>query len=334
MIRACREYHRMTQLNLILNGQLFLTGYSQGGHAAMATHKYIEEENLTGEFNVVASAPASGAYDMSETTADFIFNSAYSNPGYIVYLVEAYQEVYGNLYNKREEFYKHPYDSIILPYLTGDSSMDQLNFVLPQFVDSLIQDTVLSNFLADTILFTHPITMSLRDNDVYDWTPNAKIEMSYCEMDEQVPYQNSIKAESEMNSNGANDVTAISRGVFFNHGQCVLPSLTAIQGLFLSLVENCSSTIGIAVNPYMKTEITLYPNPVKNILKFELSDQMMSQEYIVEIYTIGGKLVSETRKTGLSGSINVSGLQQGMYFLRIYGNGFSTAERFVIQSDE
>jgi len=333
MIRASREFIE-NSTDFTLNGQVFLTGYSQGGHAAMATHKYIQDNNLTAEFNVVASAPASGAYDMSETTADFIFNSAYSNPGYIVYLTEAYQEAYGNLYNNREEFYKHPYDTVILPYLKGDSSMDQLNAVLPLFIDSLIQDTVLSNFLADTINFTHPIRAALRDNDVYDWTPAAKIEMNYCENDEQVPYQNSLKTEAVMKSNGATDVSATSRGVFFNHGQCVLPSLSAIQDLFLSLVENCSNTIGISVNPYLKIELILYPNPVDKLLKYELSEQFNGQGYFIDIYTIGGKIVSQTRSSETSGSIDVSTLQSGMYFLRIHGNGFASAERFVIQSNE
>tara|TARA_B100000963_G_scaffold321279_1_gene304410 strand:+ start:2975 stop:3127 length:153 start_codon:yes stop_codon:yes gene_type:complete len=45
MIRAAREFIA-DSLNLIDNGQVFLTGYSQGGHACMATHKYIYENNL------------------------------------------------------------------------------------------------------------------------------------------------------------------------------------------------------------------------------------------------------------------------------------------------
>ena len=40
MIRAAREFIA-DSLNMIDNGELFLTGYSQGGHAAMASHKYL-----------------------------------------------------------------------------------------------------------------------------------------------------------------------------------------------------------------------------------------------------------------------------------------------------
>ena len=56
MIKAAREFIT-DSLAMIDNGEVFLTGYSQGGHAAMATHKYIEDNNLLNEFNVLASAP-------------------------------------------------------------------------------------------------------------------------------------------------------------------------------------------------------------------------------------------------------------------------------------
>jgi hypothetical protein len=43
--------------------KLFITGYSQGGHVAMATHRTIERDHV-GEFTVTASAPMSGPYNM------------------------------------------------------------------------------------------------------------------------------------------------------------------------------------------------------------------------------------------------------------------------------
>ena len=90
MIRAAREFIA-DSLQMIDNGELFLTGYSQGGHAAMATHKYIEDNNLLSEFNVLASAPCSGPYEMSGAMADTILSPyPYSNPGYLVYLFSSY----------------------------------------------------------------------------------------------------------------------------------------------------------------------------------------------------------------------------------------------------
>ena len=44
------------------------------GHACMATHKYIHENNLQNEFDVIASAPCSGPYDLSNIMADTIMS--------------------------------------------------------------------------------------------------------------------------------------------------------------------------------------------------------------------------------------------------------------------
>ena len=97
MIRAAREFIA-DSLNMIDSSELFLTGYSQGGHAAMAAHKYIEENNLLGEFNVLGSAPCSGPYEMSGAMADTILSPyPYSNLGtwFIYYrLVKWYMEIY------------------------------------------------------------------------------------------------------------------------------------------------------------------------------------------------------------------------------------------------
>ena len=40
MIKACREIY--PKIGKTTSGQLFITGYSQGGHAAMATHKMLQ----------------------------------------------------------------------------------------------------------------------------------------------------------------------------------------------------------------------------------------------------------------------------------------------------
>ena len=47
------------------NDQLFLFGYSQGGHATMATVKEIGA-NYSEELTITASAPMAGPYSMSE----------------------------------------------------------------------------------------------------------------------------------------------------------------------------------------------------------------------------------------------------------------------------
>jgi predicted esterase len=61
-IRAARAVLR--DLDVPLADALFVTGYSQGGHAAMAAHRAIERDRPAG-IAVTASAPMSGPYDLS-----------------------------------------------------------------------------------------------------------------------------------------------------------------------------------------------------------------------------------------------------------------------------
>ncbi|HEY9028374.1 MAG TPA: alpha/beta hydrolase, partial [Burkholderiaceae bacterium] len=78
------------------NGKLFITGYSQGGHVAMATHRAMEAKGMT----VTAAAPMSGPYAMLAFGDAAI---AYSSPGlggtiYYPMIVNSYQQSYGNVY--------------------------------------------------------------------------------------------------------------------------------------------------------------------------------------------------------------------------------------------
>ena len=54
MLRAARRFCASNSIGL--NGQVFLAGYSHGGHTAMALHRELEEYH-TGEFTITASAP-------------------------------------------------------------------------------------------------------------------------------------------------------------------------------------------------------------------------------------------------------------------------------------
>ncbi|MGB0176718.1 MAG: alpha/beta hydrolase family protein, partial [Owenweeksia sp.] len=188
LMRAVREYVR-DSLTISLNGEVFITGYSQGGHAAMATAKYIQDNNLTAEFNVLAVGPASGPYNLSGTQSQLLLSNApYSNPGYVCYLLFGLNRVYGDLYTSYSDILKAPYDQIIPPYFNGTYPMDSVNAKLPAKLSDFIQDTVLANFSSASGTKNHPLWQALIKNDNYDWTPAMPMELYYCTQDEQVAF--------------------------------------------------------------------------------------------------------------------------------------------------
>jgi pimeloyl-ACP methyl ester carboxylesterase len=325
MIRAAREFIA-DSLQMIDNGELFLTGYSQGGHAAMAAHKYIEDNNLLGEFNVLGSAPCSGPYEMSGAMADTILSPfPYSNPGYLVYLLSSYQMVYGNLYTSYSDILNSPYDTIVPPYFDGNNTtlgMGSLNNLLSGYIDTLLVDTVIANFSGSMSTFGHPLWTNLLANDNHDWTPQRPIKMYYCTGDEQVTFQNAVVAEAAMLANGATDVEAVNMGTS-NHNGCVLPALTTAYYWFDGLRNLCNSTgfneFNTTVSPFA------FPNPVKNLLFLNFEG-----EGFLKVTNIAGKQVHSQLING-NLELPTSNWSKGIYIVEIQNEHNRLIQRLVKQ---
>lgn len=323
MMRAVREAITDSLSGYNLNTEVFLTGYSQGGHACMATAKYIKDENLQTEFNVVAAAPASGPYDLTGSQASiFINDQPYSNPGYVVYLLLGMNEGYGGtLFNNPSEILKAPYDVTIPPYFNGNYPMDSVNNKLPSRVSQYLEDSVLNAFIADTVNQNHWIWMILNDNSNYDWRPDMEMRMYYCTNDEQVNFQNSLAAHAAMTANGATMVKAVGKGPF-NHGGCVAPSIEGAARLFDSLSTGCSSFIGLEA--YAQAEVDVYPNP----FNAELKIAGLEEESIITVFDLNGRIVgSYTAAKEIE--LPLAHLPKGIYLLEIRSDNYFLRKRVV-----
>ncbi len=72
--------------------------------------------------------------------------------------------------------------------------------------------------------------------------------------------------------------------------------------------------------------ISVFPNPANDVMNFNLSD---NQAQTVSIYSGLGKLVKEEKYT--DNSVNISGLEKGMYFLVIKGIQKNYHAKFIIE---
>ena len=323
MVRAVREY--LNDLGESDNGEVLITGYSQGGHAAMAMHKYIEENDLLDEFNVLAAAPASGPYDLSGSQTPVILSGEpYTNPGYIVYTLASYQTAYGNLYTDYSDILQAPYDGIVVPYFDGNNyslSMGSLNPQLPQLVSELMTPEVLAAFESDP---NHPLRLDLEDNDVYDWTPQRPIRMYYCTADEQVNFQNSITAEETMQANGAVSVNAIMLGPL-DHSNCFLPAMLGAVNWFQATRTPCI----VSGLEEFSFEFGLSPNPASD--KLFISSEKKFNSWA--IYDQQGKLVMEEKGSASLNSnvIYLSNMVKGTYLVTLRtADGVSSFKLFQV----
>lgn len=203
--------------NLKLSDQLFLTGYSQGGHVAMATHRYIQQHEAQLGYNVTASAPMSGAYDLAGVQGELMFQP-YEYPGYLPYLLFSFQEVY-HLAPDSAAFFQDEYYEAMLPLFDGNHKLREISTVMPAVPALALRPELLKAYQADT---AHPMRRMMRENSLTDWKPESPILMCYCKGDEQVNYRNALVAEKQMKQNGAANVKAKMAGRRFRHGPCAL----------------------------------------------------------------------------------------------------------------
>ena len=104
-------------------GQLLVTGYSQGGYVAMATHRALQEAGAT----VTASAPMSGPYALS-AFSDAIFQGRVTggSPVNLTLLLTSYQNAYGNLYSSTADVYESQYATDIETLLPSSMPLGEL----------------------------------------------------------------------------------------------------------------------------------------------------------------------------------------------------------------
>ncbi len=197
---------------------LFLTGYSQGGHATLATLKVMQEK-YPDEFKVTASAPMSGPYDLVGKQGGVMFHP-YSHPGYLPYLIYSYQEVY-KCFDDPNCPFKAPYDKTLSHLFDGTYNMHDINKAMPEIPKDVLTDDFLNGYVNDD---KFPFKAELKLNSVNDWKPETPVLLCYCKADEQVSYENAIIASANMKARGAKNIKLRSAGRRFGHKTCAVYS--------------------------------------------------------------------------------------------------------------
>ena len=109
------------------SAKLLITGYSEGGHVAMATHKVIERDNAA-EFTVTAAGPMSGPYNLVKLL-DVVVGPGPINAGATLFtplLITSYQRAYGNIYANLSDVYQAPFVNAGDRLFPTDAPIDQL----------------------------------------------------------------------------------------------------------------------------------------------------------------------------------------------------------------
>jgi hypothetical protein len=124
------------------SGKLFITGYSEGGHVAMATQRALQAAGKP----ATAAAPMSGPYAL-EAFGDAVFFGAVDLGSTIFapLLTTSYQQAYGNIYTATTDVYSAAYAADIatlLPSLTPIETLYNTGLLPPTALFDIATPTV------------------------------------------------------------------------------------------------------------------------------------------------------------------------------------------------
>lgn len=232
ILRSARNY--CTDNSISLNGDAFLAGYSQGGHATMATIKEIEA-NFASEFNVRAVVPSAGPLDVSDTQSGFmLLDQPFASSGLVAYVVFAYNEIY-NFYNDPSEVFVSPYAETLGKHFTAEMNSS---------FEAIAQDTPPSNIPREMFqpaflesLENDPnngAKLAMKDNDLYDLKINAPLKICHCSADEVITVDNAKVAVEALKARGT-DVEWIDPFPPGMHGQCAIFHMKVAHDWFTQL---------------------------------------------------------------------------------------------------
>jgi pimeloyl-ACP methyl ester carboxylesterase len=214
MIQAARKF--ASDRGYSIGSQLYISGYSEGGGVAMALTQSLQA--LTGPmFNVTASAPASGPYDLSGVTREFMMQETGEQTGFVLRLyLLSYATHYLNKQKgiKLNTFYKpalanalglnyrlNPTDEGVIKNIGLTTTLMRSKNML----SNVLQPGFLRDMKANRA--SNPFVRMLQENNTYDWTPTRPMLMIYVDKDFVVSPENTEKTYQAMRRRGVTDRT-------------------------------------------------------------------------------------------------------------------------------
>ncbi|MTB50897.1 alpha/beta fold hydrolase [Lewinella sp. W8] len=259
MVIAVRAW--LDEQNIARNEQVFVTGYSQGGHASMATHKTMEA-NADGPA-ITAAAHLSGAYAITPPNAAVLGLSEVEVGGFRFFLnqVIGYEFVY-QLYGGVDSLFVEPYRAIVQDFVAGSIDLTQLAVNVDSTLRAngdVVGDIFSPQYVLDVTNQDTALLAAYAENTVSNFAPEAPTLIYYCNADEVVPPAQAQAAFAAMTALGSTSVI-IEDGGAFNHLDCVEPAALRAIDFFLELANVFPVSLN---NVADRPDLQLVPNPIR-----------------------------------------------------------------------
>jgi pimeloyl-ACP methyl ester carboxylesterase len=183
MLRAVNEMVSSKYLNINMNKDLYLMGYSQGGWASMALKQEIETRHPE-EFNLRGTACGGGPYNLISFMNHLLGLTTYPMPVFIGYLFNSMINV-GNIQVALTSIFNLPYATQIPGLYNGTRDNAYINKELTESISSLFTHDFRTSYKTSATYTT--LIAELEKNSIEPWKTTTPLFLRHGEADTYVP---------------------------------------------------------------------------------------------------------------------------------------------------
>lgn len=252
MLKASMTYMKNT--NVVLNYQLYISGYSEGGYNALAMAEDVEK-NFSDKVNLMGVAPMAGPYNV-EALADVDLNAtqAMAYPAFLADLAYSYTHYYNDVnlsdiaipsLAQFQLAFSGQYDTVPIHTILGlaDPANGDYGFYT-HATNELFKDSFISDYQNNQ---NNIMRQKFAENNLDNWTPRSKMNFIQCVDDDIIPFSESNDIYNKFKANGADvTLTPIPTGILsqqkdathpFVHVNCV-PAAYATAVKWFAAIRN------------------------------------------------------------------------------------------------
>ncbi|WP_413753713.1 alpha/beta hydrolase [Streptomyces sp. R-74717] len=198
MLRATRT--AALRLDRPLTGEVYASGFSQGGQVAMALGRALDN-GVDRHFRLRALAPVSGPYDIEHVETPGLFDGSVNDTSgifYMTYFLTAQNRLHP-LYKDPAEAFREPYAGIVDDLFDTDHTEEQIIPALPATLKELLTD----DYYRQVQHPTGALLAAVRAQDGNcAWKPDVPVRLYSSSGDTDVPIANARNCAADLAAHG------------------------------------------------------------------------------------------------------------------------------------
>jgi pimeloyl-ACP methyl ester carboxylesterase len=185
----------LADLNVRQNGDLFVFGFSQGGHSALALQHQLERMRV----KVDATAVVGGVFDVERFFLLSLESDTPFVPLYVTYLLLAFDDIY-DVYESTADVLQQPYAAMVEDLFDMQHFFDDIAAELPPPVRDLLTPSYLAELTTNP---DTPMRVRLRENAVDRLRLEAPVRVYHSPVDEEVDFGFTLVSVERLRRRGA-----------------------------------------------------------------------------------------------------------------------------------